>query len=262
MNAVRYVGADPVLADIDLSTYNMDPGNLRKLLTARTKAIIVPHMFGLAADMDEFLAAGLPVIEDCALSVGSHYRSRLTGSMGLLSVFSFYATKLFTTGEGGMVLSNDAALIERIRDLRDYDGKKGRWITRYNYKMTDFQAALGRNQLQKLPFFIGRRQEIAALYNEVVTQAGLSPVYVPEDRDHVYYRYILPETPRGCREVMEKNLIECRKPVFEPLHRYLGLDGYACSEKAWENALSIPIYPALKPDEVEQIVDVLKTLLQ
>ncbi|MBM4272745.1 MAG: DegT/DnrJ/EryC1/StrS aminotransferase family protein, partial [Deltaproteobacteria bacterium] len=160
LNAIRYTGAVPVIADIDPLTYNIDVGDLKKRLTKKTKAIIIPHMFGLPADMEEILSLGIPVIEDCAQSLGSRYRDSCTGRLGTLSIFSFYATKMIATGEGGMVLSDDESLLEKIRDLRDYDEKE-LYTVRYNYKMTDFQAAFGISQLKKLFSFIKRRKEIA-----------------------------------------------------------------------------------------------------
>jgi perosamine synthetase len=123
-NAVHLVSATPVIADIDRKTFNVDVPDLKKRITPRTKAIIVPHMFGLPADLDEILSLGIPVIEDCALSVGSRYKGQRTGSFGTLSIFSFYTTKMIATGEGGMVLCSREDIIDAVRDLRDYDEKE------------------------------------------------------------------------------------------------------------------------------------------
>jgi perosamine synthetase len=146
LNATHYVGATPVLSDIDLNTYNITSGNIEKAITDRTKAIIVPHMFGLPADIDAILSLGIPVIEDCAHTVGATVNGRKAGSFGLVSILSFYSTKMLGAGEGGMVLSNDRRLIETIRDLRAYDEKET-YVVRYNYKLTDIQAALIASQL-------------------------------------------------------------------------------------------------------------------
>ncbi|MDP3286082.1 MAG: DegT/DnrJ/EryC1/StrS aminotransferase family protein, partial [Desulfobacterales bacterium] len=140
LNAIRYVRAVPVLADINPETFNMDVRDLRKRLTGKTKAIIVPHIFGLPADIREIVSLGVPVIEDCAQSLGSRYEGSPAGSFGALSVFSFYATKVICTGEGGMIASGDSQLLGKIRDLRDYDEKDDGRL-RYNYKLTDLQAA-------------------------------------------------------------------------------------------------------------------------
>ncbi len=261
LNALNFVNARPVLADINPETYNIDPAAVRKRITRRTGAVIVPHMFGLAADMDELLSLGVPVIEDCALSAGSRYKGRVTGSMGLVSIFSFYATKVMTTGEGGMVLSNNAPLIEAVRDLNDYDAREGDYTLRYNYKLTDFQAALGRSQLKRLSSFIERRRHIASIYTETLVGIGCRTPVIPEDRDHIFFRYIIPEAPPGFKHDMKSRGIECRKPVFKPLHRYFGLTGYPNADAAWDRSISVPIYPSLADDEVARINDALKDIL-
>jgi len=260
LNAIHYVRATPVLVDISPDTYNINVENIKEAITDRTKALIVPHMFGLPADIGSIVSLGIPVIEDCAQSVGARFKGRYTGSFGILSAFSFYATKMLGAGEGGMVLSNNPDLIEAIRDLRDYDEKKT-YAVRYNYKLTDMQAALAVSQLRKLPSFIEKRKEIAGIYNNGLNGAKI-PV-VPEGSEHIYYRYVVPfENPLQFMEEMGKRGIECRRPVFRPLHRYLQLPGYSVTEEVWEKAVSIPIYPALKVEEIHLIVDAMRTILQ
>jgi perosamine synthetase len=261
LNAIHYVGAAPVLADIDPNTYNITSENIKKVVTDKTKAIIVPHMFGLPAHIDAILSLGIPVIEDCAHSVGATVNGRYVGSFGLVSILSFYATKMIGAGEGGMVLSNVHGLIEGIRDLRAYDEKEI-YTVRYNYKLTDIQAALAASQLKKLSTFIERRKEIAALYNHGLKRAGVTLPLVPEQRDHIYYRYvILLENSLEFMKEMRKRGIECRRPVFMPLHRYLSLGGFPITDEVWEKAVSIPIYPSLKVEEAHRIVDAIKTIL-
>jgi dTDP-4-amino-4,6-dideoxygalactose transaminase len=140
--ATLYVGASPVIVDIDTTDFNISKKMAKKAITPKTKAIIVPHMFGTPAELDELLDTGVPVIEDCAQSLGAIYRGRKVGGFGKLSICSFYATKLITTGEGGMVLTNDDEIYRNISEIRQYD-KKSLNTLRYNYKLTDFQAALG-----------------------------------------------------------------------------------------------------------------------
>ena len=162
LNAVSYTGASARIVDVKADDFNISPVEVKKKLNKKVKAIIVPHMFGYPADLKELLSFGVPVIEDCAQSIGADYRGRKAGSFGVLSICSFYATKVMTTGEGGMVLSNQTKILDRIRDLRQYDHALN-FQTRYNYKMTDFQAALGLSQLQRLPEFIKRRKQIAQI---------------------------------------------------------------------------------------------------
>ena len=153
LNVVKYVGAHPILVDVDPETYNIDVHDLRKKIKKTTRAIILPHQFGLPADIDEVMSLGVPVIEDCAQAIGAVYKGEKTGSFGTLSCFSFYATKVLSTGEGGMVVSNSRKLLKKIRDLREYDNKKN-YSIRYNYKMTDrrFFIRVARNFIPfKLP---------------------------------------------------------------------------------------------------------------
>ena len=262
LNAVNYVRAKPVLVDIDPATYNITIEGIKEAITKRTRAIIVPHMFGLPADIDSIVSLGIPVIEDCAHSVGAKFRGRYTGSFGPLSIFSFYATKMLGAGEGGMVLSNDRNLIETVRDLREYDEKET-YAIRYNYKLTDIQAALCEGLLKNLPSFIEKRKEIAGIYDNGLNDVGARVPAVPGGREHVYYRYVVPfEDPLPFMEEMGERGIECRRPVFKPLHRYLQLSEYPMTDNAWEKAVSIPIYPSLKTEEVRLIVDVIKTILE
>jgi len=261
LNAVHYVGATPVLADIDPNTYNITSENVEKVITDKTKAIIVPHMFGLPADIDAILSLGIPGIEDCAHSIGATVNGRKAGSFGLVSILSFYATKMLGAGEGGMVLSNDRGLIDGIRDLRAYDERET-YTVRYNYKLTDIQAAVVVSQLNKLSAFIEKRKEIAALYNHGLKRVGVRLPVVPEEREHIYYRYVilLENLPEFMKE-MRKRGIECRRPVFKPLHRYLSLPGYPITDEVWEKAVSIPIYPSLTAEEAHRIVDAIMAIL-
>ncbi len=253
LNAVLYINAVPVVADIDRFTFNIDVADLKKRVTRKTKAIIVPHMFGLPADIDEILSLGIPVIEDCAQSIGAKYQDRYTGSFGVCSIFSFYATKMLATGEGGMILSDDDRLAGIARNLRDYD-EKDSYSVRYNYKMTDMQAALGISQLKKLPSFIRRRKEIADFYNKSLRDISFPVPAVPEDREHIYYRYVLLlDDSSGFMKEMLKLGIECRRPVFKTLHEYLGLTGYPVAGEVMDRAISIPVYPLLGDGEAHKI---------
>lgn len=251
LNAVMYVDARPVIADIDAATFNVDVTDIKGRITRRTKAIVVPHMFGSAADIDGITALGIPVIEDCAQSAGARHGHAYTGSFGVCSIFSFYATKMLSTGEGGMILSDDSEFSARVRDLRDYDEKDG-YVVRYNYKMTDMQAALGVSQLQRLPSFIERRKKIAARYTDTLSDIGLAG---PADAgEHIYYRYIV-LTPDAASFIdrMSTSEISCRRPVFKPIHHYMGLSDCPVTDDIFSRAVSIPIYPSLSDDDADRI---------
>jgi len=263
LNAINYVRATPVLVDINPSTFNLSVRELIKCVTKNTKAIIVPHLFGLPAEMDEILSLGIPVIEDAAQALGGNYKAKKVGSLGLLSVFSFYATKVITTGEGGMLLSNSKDLLEKIRDLSDYD-KKRDYKLRYNYKMTDIQASLGISQLNELPLFLKRRKDIACQYSSALKD---SPVILPTenpDSTHIYYRYVVKVAGdvNNYIGLLQKEGICCDRPVYRPLHHYLGLDNCRETDRVWNTALSIPIYPSLSDGDVERVIQALKTILK
>jgi perosamine synthetase len=261
-HAVNQAGALPVLADIDPSTYNLSPGAVARAITPRTKAVIVVHSFGLPMDVADLKVAGISLIEDCAQTLGVSVGGAPVGSQGTLAICSFYATKMMTTGEGGMVLGREVSLMARVRALREYD-KRNTLESAFNYKMTDFQAAIGLSQAARFKSFLERRRAIAARYAKAVQKAGVKPPCVLPGREHVYYRFVVrlskPVTPVLKRA--EARGIACRRPVDPPIHRYLGLTGFSESDAAWEHALSIPIYPALSDEEVDRIVAALPELL-
>jgi dTDP-4-amino-4,6-dideoxygalactose transaminase len=259
LNAVYYVGARPVLADVDPGTYNLDPKDVRARLTGRTKAVIVPHLFGLSADMQDLLSLGVPIIEDCAQAVGGSYQGKPVGTFGRMAIFSFYATKVMTTGEGGMVTSDSKELIDQVKDLREYDKNKT-YHVRYNYKMTDIQAAMGRVQLSRLGEFIRRRRKIAKSYQKALESFDFK--LPPHQPGHIYYRYVIEfkiDSTSLIRKLMEKG-IACARPVHMPLHLILNLKDYSITESVWRRSISIPLYPSLSDSESEQVIAALKDL--
>jgi len=254
LNAVNYTGATPILADICPDTYNIDAADVKKCLSNRTRAIIIPHLFGLAADLDSLLALGVPLIEDCAQAVGSEYAQCPVGTFGVAAIFSFYATKVITTGEGGMVVSSSQDIADKIRDLKTYDQKDGYKI-RFNYKMADIQAALGLAQLESLETFIRRRRAIAKHYTRSFKALGLN--LPPDDSGHIFFRYVLGLKTNSSSwiQALARQGIGCDRPVFMPLHRQMKRKGCPASEKAWKNSLSIPIYPSLTDEHVTNVID-------
>lgn len=251
----------PKIADIDLADFNLNVDSARKQLTVRTKAIIVPHMFGTAAEIDELQELGVPIIEDCAQSLGAEYKGRQVGSYGAVSTFSFYATKMITTGEGGMVLTNNSESWNRLVDLRDYD-KKPLFPTKYNYKMTDFQAALGLSQLKKLQYFIERRAEIARIYDKRFSAHNVEVPISSSHKEPVFYRYVvkISDIDRVQNDAKQKGVI-CERPIFQPLHSALSLNGFPNSDRAKARALSIPLYPSLSENEIEYLTGTLNDIL-
>jgi len=262
LNAVLHAGAVPVVADIEPETFNLSAEDARRRITPRTRAVVVPHMFGVPADLDALGALGVPLVEDLAMSLGSRWRGKRTGGKGSLAVCSFYATKMMATGEGGMVLGGDEALLAEVRDLRAMDEKE-EFRIRFNCKMTDLQAALGLSQLRKLAGFIARRREIADLYGDALRGMGLPAPRAPVESEPVWYRYVLMLDGDAAPfiEEMKRRGVECRRPVFKPLHRYLRLSGYDASEEAWRRAVSVPLYPALTDAEIETILKALRLVL-
>jgi dTDP-4-amino-4,6-dideoxygalactose transaminase len=262
LHVARYLQAEPVIVDVDPATMNMDPDALKRVAPARLKAVVVPHMFGRPAEMDALMAQGAPIVEDCAHAIGADIHGKPVGGQGALSICSFYATKMITTGEGGMVTGHDAQSESMARDLRDYDRPDAGRV-RYNYKMTEMQAAIGLAQLKRLPSFIARRRQIALLYHKAFKPLNAD---IPNDMDggtHIYYRYALrvSQPTQELIERMEKKGVACRRPVACPIHRLLGLSGYPGADAAFDRALSVPIYPTLTDDECARVVSVVTETL-
>ena len=257
LNAVNYTGATPVLADICPETYNLDAADVKKRINDRTRAIIVPHLFGLAADLDSLSALDVPIIEDCAQAVGSEYAQRPVGTFGIAAIYSFYATKVITTGEGGMVVTNSQDIAERIRDLKTYD-RRDDYKIRFNYKITDIQAAMGLGQLQRLDAFIRRRKAIAKHYTRSFKALALN--LPPHDAGHIFFRYVLDLNTNSLPwiQALARQGIGCDRPVYLPLHRQMHRPGCPVSEKAWKNSLSLPIYPSLSDEEVTRVIVAVK----
>lgn len=264
LNAVMYVRAKPVICDVDKETFNLSIDDVKNKADRKTKAIILAHMFGLPADIDEFLKLGIPIIEDCAQSLGATYKGKMTGSFGKVSIFSFYATKIITTGQGGAVASDSNTLMAKARDLIEYDERQD-YKVRYNYKITDLQAALGLSQLKRLGKFIKIRRQIASIYNTEFSKYNVDLPYETDNRKHIYYRYVLKinKPLKDFIRKLKKRGIEAKPPVFMPLHRYLGLDKnkFPNTEEVFRKSVSIPIYPSLKKKEITYITKEVSKLL-
>ncbi len=261
LNAVIQAGARPVVVDIDPRTYNISVDAAKDAISNRTRAMIVPHMFGCPAEIDQLSGLGIPLIEDCAQSVGASFKGKKAGSFGLVSVFSFYATKVLTTGEGGMVVSDSEDIIARVKELREYDQKK-EYELRFNYKMTDIQAALGLSQLSLLEDLLDRRERIALRYFNEFQGFPFSLPIRKEGREHIYYRFVIKtsEDASPFLEKLQQRKVMGRRPVFIPLHVCLGLEGFSRTMEAWKRTVSIPLFPSLTENEVEKIIAVVREI--
>jgi dTDP-4-amino-4,6-dideoxygalactose transaminase len=251
--ACIYTGAIPRIADVDPLDFNISAESVKKLTSSSSEAVIVPHMFGTPAELEEIAENGIPIVEDCAQSIGAEYRDKRVGGFGDVSVFSFYATKMITTGEGGMLLTDDIDVYERARELRDYD-KKPLTPPKYNYKMTDLQAALGISQLSKLESFIDRRIELASIYTEGLSMCEVELPRTSTHKKSVFYRYVIMvnELEKHRDAVMKRGIV-CEKPVFLPLHRSIPDCQCPHSDDVYARALSIPIYPSLSIEDAKYV---------
>ena len=261
MNAVDYTGAKAVLADINQNFnekgYNISSKTVKDLINKKTKAIIAPHMFGMPADLESIINLGIPVIEDCAQSLGAKYKGKMVGSIGDAGIFSFYATKVISTGYGGMIMCSSERLKDKIEDLTKYD-KRDKYEISYNYELSDIQATIGIEQLKNLDYFIERRKAIAEKYNSAFSEKFFK--IPPKTEGSFPFRYLIKFSNNLERDNMKDKLIEKRikteLPVFKPLHLYMGLDRnkFLATEEAYNTTLSIPIYPALRDEEVEYVI--------
>jgi perosamine synthetase len=255
-NAVLAVGAKPVFADTNPFDFNLSPESVSKRISRKTRAIIAPHHTGIPSDVDALNALGVPIIEDCAQSLGATLDDRPLGSIGFASVFSFYAAKMITTIDGGGVASHSADFLERVRDLRYYRAKSDRSL-RYNYKLQNLHAALGRSQLVKLPYFVERRRLIASRYLQLLESLGYprSLSLHHHHRGAVYYRFGF-RFPTTIREKSIGDLRNRHIPFGTEVEFLTDKDPveYPNACRLCEEVLTFPTYPALADIEVEQLL--------
>lgn len=271
---VVHKGAIPVPVDSEDSTWNLDVDLIPKLVTPRTRAIIPVHLFGHPVDMDRLMAiAGrfkLAVIEDCAESHGATCRGRMTGSFGDMGCFSFYANKIITTGEGGMVVTNNDKHAERLRLLRNLAFTNPRFrheAAGYNFRMTGYQAAMGLAQLRKIDSIIGAKRRVAEIYNRYLKDVpGLQ---LPPEMDwarNVYWMYALAVGPEFCatRDQLASRLREDgidTRTFFCPMNQQpclLSLSGFnpppcPVADALWLNGLYLPSTYTLPEDSIRGI---------
>lgn len=288
-NAVIYCGAEPVLVDVDYETFNISLDSIKKNITKRTRAIICVHYGGQACDMDEILSIasryGLHIIEDCAHSLGSVYKNQKSGSMGNAGCFSFYPTKIITTGEGGMITTSDSKIYKHISLLRSQGlnlqfndrEKKRQWRydvieLGYNYRLDEIRSSLGLSQTKRIKEINERRIRIAKKYNEQIRKIkGISIPVNRSDRNHIYHLYTIK---------IEEDYHLTRDELFYKLHKQnIGtsvqyyplhlmsynkkkydnkIKNFSISNKLKDQVLCLPIYPTMTSKEIEYVVDQLR----
>ncbi len=287
-NAVLYVGATPVFVDIDRRTYNLDPSKVEAAITPRTRAIIPVDQIGLAAELDAIREIadrhGLRVIEDAAPALGATYMGRPVGSISPITCFSLHPRKSITTGEGGLITTDDDAVAERARVIRSHGASisdlarhNASTVTietyeqlGYNYRMTDIQAAIGIEQLKKLDDVLARRRRLAERYNALLAEIpGVTTPYAPEYAPHTYQSYCVwldPEQTAPRADVMERMLavgVATRRGVMaiheEPYYvERFGQVSLPVTEAATRETLLLPLFATMTDDEQDRVVEALR----
>jgi len=279
-NAVLYQGATPVLCECDPGTYNVTPQTLRAHATSRTKAIIPVEMNGLPIDYDRILPLaaelGVAVIVDSAESLGSAYKGRRVGSLAPVHCFSFFPNKIITTGEGGMITTDDAVLAGRMRMIvsQGQDSRYHHIGLGYNYRMTELQAAVGVVQMKRIGDFLREKQRISGKYTRAFEKdRHIKPPGVPDYvTQHSWYMYAV-QVPHEIRDRVVAHLadkgIETRlsfPPVHtQPLYRdRFGFDAesFPVSYRTWTRKLDLPIWPGLPVEQQDYVIDELRTAVR
>jgi perosamine synthetase len=265
LNAIYLARAKPILVDINPDDFNISFTETKKKITSKTKAIIVPHIFGVPADIDKFITLNIPIIEDCAQAIGAEINGKKVGTFGKVAIFSFYASKILTTGYGGMLFSKDKNLIKKVRDYREFDCPR-KYKPRFNFQMSDFQAVIGRVQLEKLQSFLDKRKRIALEYYRFLPEEKTWPPKNMGSRKPIFHRFLIrTNQPKILKKFMDKRGIKTIIPIesYELLHRYLGQNpqNFRISEKIAKTTLSLPIYPSLSDLEIKKIKSVLSHIL-
>jgi dTDP-4-amino-4,6-dideoxygalactose transaminase len=295
VEVARYLGADAVLVDVDPVTLNIDPAKIRAAITPRTKAILPVHYGGLACDMDAILAIakehGLKVVEDAAHALPTTWRGTLVGQLQSdATVFSFYANKTITTGEGGMAVARDPALAQRMRVMRlhgmnrdafdRFTSKTPAWYYEvvapgFKYNMTDVAAAMGVQQLARLPQFVQRREQLAQRYHAALAALPLVlPATAPAGDVHAWHLYVVRLAPgaRLSRDELIQGLSDRgigTSVHYVPLHRHpywrdryrLTPGQFPHADAAYQAMVSLPLFTAMSDADQDRVIAALHELL-
>ncbi len=269
-NAVLMCDAHPVFCDVEPETFTMNPEHAKKLISERTKALMPVHLYGQPADMKPLLELGeahnLAVVGDAAQAHGARLYGTYVGCFGDAECFSFYPTKNMTTGEGGMITTNDSELAEKVVSLRNHGRLKTKTgyehgFLGFNYRMTDIAAAIGLAQLKKLPEFNKKRQRNAAFFDKQL--AGIEGIQTPVVRagaEHVYHQYTITCQHRSrIIEHLQKNKVGFGIYYPKALHQYPHLKQYGhpelrISEQLCTQVLSLPVHPGVSESDLQTIV--------
>jgi len=293
-NVILHRGATPVFADIDPKTYNIDPKKIEKAITPKTKAILIVDYGGQACEFDEIREIAdkhsLEIVEDAAHAVGTEYKGRKVGSLADLTCFSFYATKNLTTGEGGMITTNDDDLANQLRVLSLHGMSKDAWkryqesgswyyevvVPGYKCNFTDIQASLGLHQLEKLEKALVRRDEIAEQFNKGLGEIpGIVTPYVAPYGRHAWHLYAIQVQESVCGVSRDALIDRLKKEKigtsvhFIPVHMHpyfrdqLGFrkKSFPITERVYSNIVSLPFYPQLEEKEIQDIIVAIRNLI-
>lgn len=274
--AITYTGARPVFVDIDEKTFNIDVKKIKKAVTKKTKAILPVHLFGLSADMEKIkgLAAEykLKIIEDCAQSFGAVYKGKKTGAIGDAGCFSFFPSKnLGCYGDGGMVITNDDNMAEKIRMLRNH-GQKVRYyhsVIGYNSRLDEIQAGILRVKLKRIDEYNKKRRENARLYTEKLKGANIITPSEPEGYYHVFHQYSIRTSKRdsilnGLTDAGIASAIYYPAPLhLQESYNDLGYKkgDFPVSEAIASDIISLPMYPELTAGQIDEVCKTIKELL-
>jgi dTDP-4-amino-4,6-dideoxygalactose transaminase len=266
--AIRYIGATPVFVDIQPCSFNIDPDKIRGAITAKTRAILPVHLFGLPADMDEIQALadefGLIVIEDCAQSFGSRYRGKTTGTIGAVGAFSFFPSKnLGCYGDGGMVTAAEEDTAKQIVMLRNHGSSQQYHhdVIGYNSRLDELQAVILRIKLRHIDDYNRGRLAVARRYNRLLAGSRFQTPAIPDDRDHVFHQYtVLCDERDAVREAVTAKGIACAVYYPIPLHRQKAF-GHTeqpelpVTERTASRCLSLPIFPEMTEQQIETVCE-------
>jgi dTDP-4-amino-4,6-dideoxygalactose transaminase len=284
-NSIKYVGAKPVFAEVIPATYNLDPVDTEKRITAKTKAILLVHQIGMPADIDAFQKLAkkhnLKLIEDAACAAGSSYKGGKVGSHSELVCFSFHPRKVISTGDGGMITTNNEAYYNRMKLLRQHGMSINDRVRHessklifedhievgYNYRMTDIQAAVGIKQLEKLDWIVAERRKIAMQYNEAFKDIDCIRLPIEQEGYFSNYQsysiYLKDNCPLTRNEIMQKFLdagISSRRGIVNTHRETAYATEYASlslpvSEKAADNSIILPLYIPMKQADIDTVIE-------